>query len=207
VVPGSPAAQGTPDEEEQQQQDHDEDKDDEEYSPLSDTEGEKLYRDTEEIESFGVEALVPTGRLQALLGHLGITSSPKYRIKGIPRPGQVEFKAIVEIFQGPKVIRRHTGPTYRASNSDVVADTAWQAITSWSHRHRGKLQNSVHHRLPQRKKDKFKASGVKKDVPRMEMVHHQDVTVELSIHLLATQQEIESLRTQLRNSDATIRGY
>jgi hypothetical protein len=47
VVPGSPAAQSTPDEEEQQHQDHDEYKDDEVYSPLSDTEGEKLYRDVE----------------------------------------------------------------------------------------------------------------------------------------------------------------
>jgi hypothetical protein len=93
----------------------------------------------------------------------------------------------MEIFQGPKVISRHTGPAYKASNSDVVANTAWQSITSWSRRHRSKLQNSVHHLLPQRKKDKFKASGLKKDVPRMEMVHHQDVTVELSIHLLATQ--------------------
>jgi hypothetical protein len=63
VVLGSPGAQGTPDEEEQQQQDNDEGKDNEEYSPLSDTEGEKLYRDVEEIESFGAEAPVPTGRL------------------------------------------------------------------------------------------------------------------------------------------------
>jgi hypothetical protein len=119
----------------------------------------------------------------------------------------VEFKAITEIFQGPKMISRHTGPAYRASNSDDVADTAWQAITSWSHHHRGKLQNSIHHHLPQRKNDKFKASGVKKDVPRMELVHHQDVMVELSLRLLAAQREIESLRTQLRNSDATIREY
>jgi hypothetical protein len=36
------------------------------------------------------------------------------------------------------------------------------------------------------------------------MVHHQDVTVELSTHLLATQREIETLRIQLRNADATI---
>jgi hypothetical protein len=28
-------------------------------------------------------------------------------------------------------------------------------------------------------------SGVKKDVPRMDMVHHQDVTVDLSTRLLA----------------------
>jgi hypothetical protein len=41
----------------------------------------------------------------------------------------------------------------------------------------------------------------------MEMVHHQDVTVELSTHLLAAQYEIETLRIQLRNADATIRGY
>jgi hypothetical protein len=69
------------------------------------------------------------------------------------------------------------------------------------------VQNSVHRLLPQQKKDKFKASGVMKDVPRMDMVHHQDVTVELSTHLLAAQREIESLRTQLRNSNTTIRGY
>jgi hypothetical protein len=98
VVPGSPAAQGTPDEEEEHQQDHDEDKDDEEYSPLSDTEGKKLYRDVEEIESFRAKTPVPTSRLQALLGHLGITSAPMYRIKGSPCPGWVEFKAVVEIF-------------------------------------------------------------------------------------------------------------
>jgi hypothetical protein len=41
----------------------------------------------------------------------------------------------------------------------------------------------------------------------MNMVHHRYVTVELSTRMLAAQREIESLRTQLRNSDATIRGY
>jgi hypothetical protein len=41
----------------------------------------------------------------------------------------------------------------------------------------------------------------------MEMVHHQDVVVELSTHLLTAQHEIETLRAQLRNADATIRGY
>jgi hypothetical protein len=69
------------------------------------------------------------------------------------------------------------------------------------------LQNSVHYLLPYRKKDQFKAYGVKRDVPKMEMVHHQDVAVELSTHLLTAQHEIETLRTQLRNTDATIRGY
>jgi hypothetical protein len=57
------------------------------------------------------------------------------------------------------------------------------------------MQNSIHRLLPQQKKDKFKASRVTKDVPRMDIVHHQDMTVELSTRLLDAQQEIESLRT------------
>jgi hypothetical protein len=69
------------------------------------------------------------------------------------------------------------------------------------------LQNSIHYLQPYRKKDQFKAYGVEKDIPRIEMVHHHDVTVELSTHLLATQREIGTLRIQLRNTDATIRGY
>jgi tmRNA-binding protein len=69
------------------------------------------------------------------------------------------------------------------------------------------LQNSVHYLLPYRKKDQFQAYVVKRDIPRMEMVHHQDVAVELSTRLLIAQHEIETLRTQLRKADATIRGY
>jgi hypothetical protein len=69
------------------------------------------------------------------------------------------------------------------------------------------LQNSVHYLLPYRKKDQFKAYGVKRDIPRMEIVHHQDVRVELSTRLLAAQRKIETLRIQLWNADATIRGY
>jgi hypothetical protein len=56
------------------------------------------------------------------------------------------------------------------------------------------LQNSVHYLLPHRKKGQFKAYGVKRDIPRMEMVHHQDVIVELSTRPLAAQREIETLR-------------
>jgi hypothetical protein len=128
-------------------------------------------------------------------------------IKGVPRPGMMEFKAVAEIFSGSRVLCRHQGQAFRASIIDVVADAAWQSITSWSRRNKDELQNLVHRLLLQWKKDKFKASGVKKDVPRMEMVHHQDVTVELSTCLLTAQWEIESLRTQLWNSDTTIRGY
>jgi hypothetical protein len=41
----------------------------------------------------------------------------------------------------------------------------------------------------------------------MEMIHHQDVAVELSTCLLTAQHKIETLRAQLQNADATIRGY
>jgi hypothetical protein len=37
------------------------------------------------------------------------------------------------------------------------------------------------------KKHKFKASGIKKDVLRMDLVDHQDMTEELSTRLLAAQ--------------------
>jgi hypothetical protein len=65
-----------------------------------------LYRDADKRESFGAEAPIPTDRLHALLGHLGITSAPRYRIKGVPRLGRVEFKVVAEIFSRPWVLYR-----------------------------------------------------------------------------------------------------
>jgi hypothetical protein len=139
-----------------------------------------MYRDANEVESFRAEAPVLVGRLRALLEHLGITTAPRYRIKEVPHSGWVEFKAIAEIFFGSRVLYRHKGPAFRTSQSDVVADAAWQAITSWVHSNKSQLQNSV---------------------------HHQDVAVELSTRLLTAQHEIETLRTQLRKAGVTIRGY
>jgi hypothetical protein len=55
------------------------------------------------------------------------------------------------------------------------------------------LRNTIYYLLPQRKKNKFKASGVKADVPRMLMVHHQDVLVKMSTRLKTVQQEIQKL--------------
>jgi hypothetical protein len=124
-----------------------------------------MYRDAYEVESFRVEAPVPTGRLRAMQEHLGINTTPRYRIKGVPHLGRVEFKAIAEILLRFRVLYRHKGPAFRASRSDAVADAAWQAITSWVCSNKSQLQNSIHHLLPYRKKDQFKASGVKKDVP------------------------------------------
>jgi hypothetical protein len=137
-------------------------------------------------------------------GHLGITTAPRYRIKEVPRSGRVEFKVVADIFFRSRVLYRHKGPAFRTSHSDVVADAAWQAITSWVRSNKRQLPNSVYYRLPYRKKDQFKAYEVKRDIPRMEMIHHQDVMVDLSTRLLTAQHEIESLRIQLRNADTTI---
>jgi hypothetical protein len=197
VVPKSPTAQDSLTEEQQPEDHGTEDKTDEEQPPPSDTEPEKIYQDADEAESFSAESPILASRLRALLEHLGITTAPRYRIKEVPCPGRVEFKAIVEIFFGSRILYRHMGPAFRTSHSDAVADVAWQAITSWVHSNKSRLQNSVHYLLPYRKKDQFNAYGVKKDIPRMEMVHHQDVAVELSTRLLTAQHGIETFRAQL----------
>jgi hypothetical protein len=204
VVPESPTAQDSPAEEQQPEDNGIGDKTDGEQPPLSNTEPEKMDRDADEVESFGAESLILTSRLRALLEHLGITTAPRYRIKEVPRSRRVEFKAIAEIFFGSRILCRHKGPAFRTSRSDAVADAAWQAITSWVRSNKSRLQNSIHYLLPYRKKDQFKAYLVKRDIPRMEMVHHQDVAVELSTRLLTAQHEIETLRAQLQNVDATI---
>jgi hypothetical protein len=104
VVPESLTAQDSP-AEEQEPEDHGrEDKTNEEHPPLSDTKPEKMYRDADEVESFGAESLILSSRLRALLEHLGITTTPRYSIKEVPRPGRVEFKAIAEIFFGSRIL-------------------------------------------------------------------------------------------------------
>jgi hypothetical protein len=122
-------------------------------------------------------------------------------------PGQEEYKAIMEIISGPNVLSQHKGPAFRTAYQDAVADAAWQVITTYSRRYHDELRNTVYYMLPQRKKNKFKVSGVKADVPRMLMVHHQDVFVQMSTRLQTAQQEIQKLRDQLRVSDATVRSY
>jgi hypothetical protein len=77
VVPESPTAQDSPAEEQQPEDHNTEDKTNEEHPPPSDTEDEKMYRDTDEVESFRAESPILTGRLRALLEHLGITTTPR----------------------------------------------------------------------------------------------------------------------------------
>jgi hypothetical protein len=125
VVPESPTAQDTLAEEQQPPEDRNtKDKTNEEHPRPSDTKDEKMYRDADEVESFGAESSILAGRLRALLEHLGITTAPRYRIKEVPHSGRVEFKAIAEIFFGSRILCRHKGPAFRASRSDAVADAA-----------------------------------------------------------------------------------
>jgi hypothetical protein len=104
VVPESPTAPDSPAKEQQPEDPGTEDKIDEGQLPPSDTEPEKLYRDADEVESFGAESPILTGRLRAFLEHLGITTAPRYRIKEVPRSGRVEFKVIAEIFFGSRIL-------------------------------------------------------------------------------------------------------
>jgi hypothetical protein len=99
----------------------------------------------------------------------------------------------MEIFSGPNVLSRHKGPAFRATYQDVVANAIWQVITTYNRRYRKELRNTIYRLLPQRKKNKFKTSGVKADVPRMLMVHYQDVAVKMSTCLQAARQEIQKL--------------
>jgi hypothetical protein len=154
---------------------------------LSDTEKDETFHDTNEIKTTGNEAPIPTGRLRCLLNHLNITTQPEFRIQRVLRLGQEEYKAIVEIFSRPNVLSHHKGLAFRATYQDVVADIAWQAITNYNHIYHEELKNTIYHLMPQRKKNKFKTSGVNADVPRMLMVHHQDVAVEMSTRLQAAQ--------------------
>jgi hypothetical protein len=76
---------------------------------LGDTKKEETYHNTDEIKTFGDEAPIPTGRLRDLLNHINITTLPEFRIKRVPRLGQEEYKAIMEILSGPNVLSHHKG--------------------------------------------------------------------------------------------------
>jgi hypothetical protein len=63
VDPESPTAQDTSAKEQQPEDHGTEDKTNEEHPPPSDTKPEKLYRDADEVESFGAESPILAGRL------------------------------------------------------------------------------------------------------------------------------------------------
>jgi hypothetical protein len=160
---------------------------DEDYTPWRNAEKDETFHDADEIKTFGDEAPIPTSGLRDLLNRINITTPLEFRIKRIQHHGREEYKAIMEIISRPNVLSRHKGPSFRTTYQDAVADAAWQAITTYNRRYHDELRNTVYHLLPQRKKNMFKVSGVKANVPRMLMVHHQDVLVMMSTRLQTSQ--------------------
>jgi hypothetical protein len=82
---------------------------------LSDAEKDETFRNADEVKTARNEAPIPTGRLRDLLNHLNITTQPEFRIKRVSRLGREEYKAIMEIFNGPNVLSHHKGPAFRAT--------------------------------------------------------------------------------------------
>jgi hypothetical protein len=74
-------------EDDEEEGNEDEDKDDEDYTPLSDSEKEKVYHDADEIKTIRNEAPIPIGKLRDLLNRIDITTLPEFRIKRVPRSG------------------------------------------------------------------------------------------------------------------------
>jgi hypothetical protein len=135
-------------EEEKEEGNKAEDEEDLDYTPWSNTEKDEMFHDANEIKTFGDEASIPTGRLRDLLNRINITTLPEFQIKRILRPGQEEYKAIVEIISGSNVLIQLKGPAFRTTYQDAVADAAWQAITTYNHRYHDELRNTVYYLLP-----------------------------------------------------------
>jgi hypothetical protein len=157
MVPESLEAQDAPAEESEQQQGDDDEDDNEEYSPLSDSK-------------------VLVDRLHALLVHMGITTTSKYRIKGVPRPGWVEYRAIAEIFSISRVIRGVPGASLPSINHQCCGWCCLPGHHLLEPPPPGQAVDLVYRLIPQWKKDQFKVPGMKKGIPKMEMVHYQDLT-------------------------------
>jgi hypothetical protein len=102
-------------EDEEEEGNENEDKVDEDHTPLSDPEKEKVYHDADEIKTVKNEASIPIGRLRDLLNCIDITTPPEFRIKRVLRSGREEYKAIMEILSGPNVISRHKCLAFRVT--------------------------------------------------------------------------------------------
>jgi hypothetical protein len=92
---------------------------------LSYSKKEKMYREADEIKTIGNAAPIPISRLRDLLNRIDITTPPEFRIKRVMRPRREEYKAIMEMFNGPSVISQNKCLAFRATYRDPVADTAW----------------------------------------------------------------------------------
>jgi hypothetical protein len=67
-------------EKEEEEGDKAEGEDDKDYTPSSNAKKDETFHDTDEIKTFGDEALIPTGRLRDLLYRINITTPLELRI-------------------------------------------------------------------------------------------------------------------------------
>jgi hypothetical protein len=100
--------------------------------------------------SYDEESLIVPTQLYGLLFPLGFTRTPEYRVKGVPRPGCMEFTCTMEVFDWHEVVGKHACPTPCVSCAKAVVDAAWQTLTSWNHSRHRELKNSIYALYPQR---------------------------------------------------------
>jgi hypothetical protein len=65
-------------EEEEEEGNKAEGEEDEDYTPLSNAEKDKMFHDADDIKIFGAEAPIPTGRLTDLQNRINITTPPEF---------------------------------------------------------------------------------------------------------------------------------
>jgi hypothetical protein len=104
------------------------------------------------------------------------------------------------------MVRKHKGPAFWSTCAEAISDAAWQAMTSFNCSRQDKLKGSVYSLFPQRK-NTFKVSRVKNNVPKTMMIHSQNLNVQLSSRLHTAQKEIHFLPTQLRDFEKTMHSY
>jgi hypothetical protein len=95
-------------------------------SDLNDSDSEpEPVRASTEFHSYSEESSIVPAQLRGLLFQLGITRAPEYRVKGVPKPGLMEFTCTVEVFDGQKVTDKHACSTPHATCAEAVANSAW----------------------------------------------------------------------------------
>ena len=179
----------------------------EEYTPESDSEEEPIYRKAEKFRTYGEEAPRAAGRLKGLLYCVGITKAPEYHVKRVPRPGRDEFRAEVTVYDGPRVVSKHAGPTFRSTCAAAVSDAAWEAMTVLSHTFRRFLAGTGYSYIPRRRSGSRRYTGgaLGPGVPQVAVMHCQDIAVAQSDRITALQGEIRTLRDRLATTEASYR--
>ena len=102
--------------------------------------------------SFGDEGGQVIVQLRGMLLHLGVTHTPEYIIKRVPRPGRDVFIAKVDIYDHHRILSTHYIPTPRLTSIEAMAVVAWEAMTYLSFVYRHHLAGSIYSLLPRRKR-------------------------------------------------------